>query len=181
MDMDIILLKDGDPVRKHGFYEAHRDLRGLLHDIAELSGNGDLAVSLCGESLDVEDLSADGGPGESGHDAGLSLVLYLAVVQRVHVQKVPELGFLHPDLFALSPHGADRGDAAECVHSLFESSDTALSGVVGYDGPKRILRELHILLRKADRGERLRQEVPLCDFKLLRGRIALELDQLHAV
>src|SRR5690606_5543001 len=47
-----------------------RDLGGLLHDVAQLAGEGERALALGGVGLDVEDVAARPGDRETGRHAG---------------------------------------------------------------------------------------------------------------
>src|SRR4051794_31651395 len=76
MDMDVVCR---EPVaRDLGAEHAHvspdprqRRLRGLLHHLAELAGDRELALAGYRRRLDEQHLAADRGPGESGGDAGV--------------------------------------------------------------------------------------------------------------
>ena len=46
---------------------AHGRLHGLLHHIAEVSGQDELAAAVHDIALDLESLTADGSPGKAGH------------------------------------------------------------------------------------------------------------------
>ena len=48
---------------------AESGLRGLLHDVAELAGDGELAFAVEDLNLGGEDAAADFGPGEAGDEA----------------------------------------------------------------------------------------------------------------
>src|SRR5690606_23535684 len=50
--------------------DAERGLRTLLHDVAELSGEDELAAAGQARRLDEEDVAADRSPGKTGGHAG---------------------------------------------------------------------------------------------------------------
>ncbi len=93
----------------------HRRLGRLLHHLAEFSGDGQLPLPREGDHLDVEEFTADLGPGEAGHEPHRVLLSHLAVL----VARGAKVG---SDLLGL--HGAARlatfGDgegylAADCA------------------------------------------------------------------
>ncbi len=52
------------------FQEAERGLRALAHDVAELTGEDELALARCAHCLDEQNVAAHRRPGKTGCDAG---------------------------------------------------------------------------------------------------------------
>ena len=74
VDVQVALLEEvlGDAeLLGVGAHVGERRLRRLLHHVAELAGELQLARAVHARRLDEEDLAADAGPGEAGGDAGL--------------------------------------------------------------------------------------------------------------
>ena len=82
---------------------AHRRLRRLLHDVAELAGQGQLALARHQRRLDGQDLAADFRPGQARGDADLVLLLGQRLAEARHAEVLGDLGRrdLHAERLAL--------------------------------------------------------------------------------
>ena len=65
---------------------AHRRLRRLLHDVAELAGERQVALARHQRRFGHEDLAADFGPGQAGRDADLVRLLGHRVAEARHAE-----------------------------------------------------------------------------------------------
>ena len=184
MNMQIFI---GETLRVHlelislGAHITHRRPGALLHHVAQLAGEIELALARHGAGLDEQYVSAKGGPGQTGGHAG---------------HRGPELGVrgdaLRPQdaryvlgadghAFGLAlGHPAGR-IAAQGANLPFQVPQTRLTGV-GLDQKLdgRILY-LELLGVQAVLLALARHQVALGDLELVLGRIAGNLDNLHAV
>ena len=103
------------------------------------------------------------------------------MVDRVHIQEIAEILLCHNDLAALAANDLDSGCSAEGLQPLAQSSHAALLRVIRNDGPDHLIGELQIIRGNPHVLEGLGKQMALCDLKLVRSCISLELDDLHAV
>ena len=90
MDVQIVLLEELRAVREHRLHDTDRNLRRFLHDIAELACQNQLACARRQQSLDIENLASDLRPGKSRDNARLRVAKHRVVMDRSHVQLVPQ-------------------------------------------------------------------------------------------
>jgi hypothetical protein len=76
------------PIRRDGAHVGRRRVDRLLHHVAELAGGLHPALARQAQRLDRQQVPADGGPGQAGHDADLILKLGQAVLVAAHAQHV---------------------------------------------------------------------------------------------
>src|SRR6266545_3858933 len=188
VDVDVDVLEEPlvEPERLGAAaHVAHRGLGGLLHHLAELPGDHELALAGHHLRLDGEQLTAELGPREAGRDADLVLLLRRAVpvprraeellhelLRDVVALQLARAARLEDVLRDLPAHGADLA---------LERADAGLLRVAVRQHPDRAAPEpdrhageaVHLLL--------LRDEVALGDRDLLEVRVAGDPDDLHAV
>src|SRR5436190_165462 len=161
---------------------AHRRLRRLLHDVAELAGQGQLALAGHQRRLDGQDLAADFRPGQARGDADLVLLLGQRLAEARHAEVLGDLGRrdLHAERLALDDDlarhlAADRRDLA------LEVPDARFAGVALDDRGERLVEEHDVVLGEARAFDRLRREELPGDLDLLELGVAGELEHFHAV
>src|SRR5207247_7395884 len=110
-------------------HPGERRLRGLLHHLAELARDRELALARVGGCLDEEDVAADGREGEAGRDARVGRAL--TRVGREAARPEPRAHALLVGLDALRLPLGDlaRGLAAEVGDPALEIADARLARV----------------------------------------------------
>src|SRR5690606_38358032 len=159
-----------------------RGARRLLHHVAELAGDLDLALARHARGLDEEDRAAERRPREPGGHAGdggalgdLALELRLAEVLDERVLADDER---RNDDVRLLPRDLEGRRTAELLDLAVELPDAGLPRVVADDGEERVVGDVELPAADAVLGGAFRQEVPLRDVHLLVRRVAGELDDL---
>ena len=102
MDMDIHLFKVvlGQLELIHaGPAETQGRLGRLLHDIAQLAGEDQVAAPLHDDRLNIENLAAGLGPGQAGGQAGLVDALLFVLGQKTRRPQVLAQGPLGDDIW----------------------------------------------------------------------------------
>ena len=145
----------------------------LLHDIAQLPGQDQLALAVHLGGLDEQDVPAHGGPGQARCHARFGGPLG----DLGHVfRRAEELGdALHGDLLQLArlAFGDQHGDGPDDVrHLAFEVPDACLTGVGVDDLGHGSLVEHHPLFGQAVLFQLLRDEELARDVHLLFPRVA---------
>ena len=158
-----------------------RGLGGLLHHVAELAGDRQLARARVGRGLDEEHVAADGRVGEAGRDAGVGGAL--ARVGREAARAEPGAGLVGVDLDlrGLALGDLARGLAQQVGDPPLQVADAGLARVLADHDAQRVVADRHLLLAEAVRLELLRHEVLARDAGLLVLRVAGELDDVHPV
>ena len=90
MNVQIVVFKHIRLIREEALHKAHRNLRGFLHDIAELSGDNEFSLALREQSLNIEDFSADLRPGKSCDNTRLRILKNTVMVNRMHIKDFTE-------------------------------------------------------------------------------------------
>src|SRR5439155_2305604 len=88
--------------RRSGAHIAHRCLARLLHNVAQLSGEDQLALTGHDARLNVQDLSADLRPGQTGGQADFVSLLRSDVPELNDAEVIFQVLFLHGDLKPLA-------------------------------------------------------------------------------
>ena len=168
-----------------GAERAHRrdrDLRGLLHHVAELTREDELVAVLVGRRLDEEDVATRRRRGEAGRHAGhcgplRGLAKHLLAAERVAhgglVDLDGGLDLLRRDL--------RRGLAQDRPELALELADARLARVLGDDELDRLVGDRDLVLVQAVPLALARPQVVARDRDLLVGRVAVEPDHLHPV
>ena len=179
--MQVIFLKEACLLREHGLHQTDSNLGRFLHHITQLSGNGELALSLGSKGFDKEDFSSHRGPSKTCYHPGSSLFFHSSMMKRIHIQIFLKILFPYRNLFALSPYQMYSGNSAKGIQAFFQTSHPAFSGVVGDNAFQSFITKLHIFRLKSYILQSLLHQVPFTDFKFLPGSIALILNHLHTV
>ncbi len=183
MDVDV-------PALEHFLFQAddvavgleifQRDHGALLHHVAEVAGERKLAFTFGDAGLQKEDVAAGGSPCEAGDNARhvIALVFIPGMARAVDLHEVLHTDgdgefFLQADLLGAVAH--QFGDA------LLQSPYTALVGVVLHDGLQQSLAQFELLGLDAGVLQQLGQQMALCDLHFFLERVAVHLDDLHAV
>ena len=156
-------------------------LRRLLHDVAEVAGQLQLARAVEHCDFDIEHFPADGRPGKAAHETDLVLRVNVLrfkargaeIVGHAAGAQLHALALAERD--ALGRLAADGGKIPlEHTHAGFAriERDDLADGIVAHAQLRRLEAVLFALLG---------QQVLLCDLQLFLVRIARELDDLHAV
>ena len=184
MDVDVVLLVE--VLRQaEGIGAAadvgERGLRRLLHDVAELARQDELALALEHGDFSRQDRTADFGPGHARRDADLRLLLRLRLQELHAAEEVRQVAARHADgrLFALDDLA--RGLAADLADEALELAHARLARVVLDDVLQHACAEADVLAGEAVLLTLTADEVALCDLELLVLGVARELDDLHAV
>ena len=158
-----------------------RGLRRLLHDVAELARQDELALALKHGDFSRQDRTADFGPGHARRDADLRLLLRLRLQELHAAEEVRQVAARHADrrLFALDDLA--RGLAADLADEALELAHARLARVVLDDVLQHACAEADVLAGEAVLFTLTADEVALCDLELLVLGVARELDDLHAV
>ena len=88
-------------ILRAGTHVAHRRLSGLLHDIAQFAGGGELATAFHHGCFGGENRAADLGPGQTGRGADLILLVEIHVAEFDRTEHVA-------DGRRVDHHGFDR-------------------------------------------------------------------------
>ena len=186
VDVDVVVAK---PVRRQarrelGEVPAHvgeRRRRGLLHDVAELAGDLQLALAVEGLRLDEQHVAADRRPGQPGRDAGharaaLGLGVVALAAEQLARPRLADRALRRAALGDLARDLArDRADLA------LELAHAGLAGVVGDDRAQRGVGDPQLPALEAVALGLAGEQVALGDLQLLVGRVAGDLDRLHAI
>ncbi len=159
-----------------------RRLRRLLHHVAELAGDGQVALPRVGGRLDEEHVAAGRGVGEPGRDPGLGGPPPHLAAENRRGPSHSRRRLSSTRVFCVFPF-------ATCVAALRQTSASRRSRLrtpASRVYSRMIVRstvsesdELRAL--QAGRGELLRQQVALGDRELLGLGVARELDRVHPV
>ena len=159
-----------------------RGAAALLHHLAELAGEHQLALAGEDAGLDVHDVAAGGRVIHPGGHPGL---LVAAPQRRVDLglaqQRPHRAGRIHPHLARLAPGDAARGLAGDGGDRSLELPDTGLARVVGDDAAQGLLADLDLGGPQAVLLDLARQQVAPGDLHLLGLGVPGEGDGLHAV
>src|SRR4051794_24769481 len=165
-----------------------RRLRRLLHDVAELAGEQQLAAARRRAGLDEQHVAADRRPrqarrhaGRGGPPACLGVHARAAEQLAHHVGRHRRLGRLERAVGRLRL-GDLAGDlAADRPDLALQRAHARLARVVGDDAAQRLVADRDPRLLEAVALDLARHEVALGDLQLLVLGVAGELDDLHAV
>ena len=167
-------------VRAH---PGQRGLRALLHDVAELAGEGEALLAPHLGGLDVEHLAA-GGASSDRPMATPGISVRSSISSRMKYGRAQEL----LDLLGRHRHGVGRAlgvlarDLADDAGDLaLEVAQAGLARVLADELLERLVAERDVLRRHAVVLELARDQVPARDVELLLLDVAGQADDLHAV
>ena len=163
-------------------YPRERDLRRLLHHVAELARQHEALVAVHSRRLDEEDVAAGAGDGEAGRDAGDGGALGGLLPEALAAERVTD-ELLGDDERRLDLGGSDprRGLAQQLPELALELSDTRLACVLAHDLLQERVFAGDLVLEEAVPLALARPEVANGDRDLLVDRVAVEADHLHTV
>jgi len=158
-----------------------RGLRRLLHDVAELARQDELALALEHGDFRRQDVAADFGPGHARNDADLRLLLRLRLDELLAAEEVGQVVARHADgrFFALDDLA--RGLAADLTDEALELAYARLARVIFDDVLQDARAEADVLARKAVLLALAGDEIAFRNLKFLVLGVARELDDLHAI
>ncbi len=161
--------------------EGPRGARGLLHDVAELSGQDELALAAHQRGLDEHDVAAGRRVVHARRNADLVLAGHLLGVDVGAAEERPDV--FGTDLGRLDLAGGDaaRDLARELAELALELAHARLARVAGNDLADRVVREPELTRGEAVLLDLPRQQVDLRDLELLGLGVAGERHDLHAV
>jgi hypothetical protein len=130
-----------------------RDLGRLLHDVTELTGEGQAFGPVGHAGLDEEHVAAGSGDGQAGDHTGHAGPIGRLEEEVGPTQATPHVG-------ASTTTGASRSPAASLVATLrskpaeltLERAHARFPGVVGHDAPQRVVADLRPRPRAARPG-----------------------------
>ena len=174
IDRDAECLRVRSRIRKRG-------PRRLLHDIAHLPGEIQVALARHGDHLDRQQHAANLGPGEPVGDADQRFLVSLVGLVAWRSEQVvePSRRDRHPAGLALDDLARDL--AAHAGDRAFQVADAGLAGVaVDHRGDRRP-GDLDVLLGQAVIGELLGDQELARDHHLFLGGVAGEVDHFHPI
>ncbi len=158
-----------------------RDLGGLDHHLAELSGLLEArTVGLHRGCFDVQRVATHAGPGQTADDAGRRRVVDRLFREDALAQKLADLGGTDLDTlrFLEDLHGALAHDLLDL---LLDTAHARVARVAVDDLAQRGLRDGELGALEVQRPELPRQEVAVGDLQLLLQDVSGQLDDFHAV
>ena len=181
MDVQIVLLKDLGLFGVNGLDKAYRDLRALFHNVTQPSGYCKFSRSFGEQRLNIEDLTSHRSPGKAGYDAWPCIFRHMPVRNGMVFQNIAQILRRDSKTAAPAPYQFYRLSAAESLKSLFQTSDSAFSCVIGDYGLNSLVGNTELLILESDGSHGLGQQMPFCDLKFFDRSVTLELDHFHAV
>ena len=156
-------------------------LRRLLHDIAEVAGQLELARAVEHGDFDIEHFPADGRPRKAAHKADLVLRIdtLRLVARRAEIIGHAAGAQLHA--LALTERDALGGLAADGGKAAFEHTHAGLPRIERDDLTDGIVAHAQLRLLETVLFALLRQQMLLCDLELFLIGIAREFNDLHTV
>ena len=127
-----------------------RGLRRLLHHVAELAGDGELAFAVEHLHFSSEDAAADFGPRQAGDQADFALFVRFGVAELGHAEKFADV--LRGDFFLVLRAAFDdlAGDlAADVADFALEVADAGFARVVADDFEDGVVFEDDVLVAQA--------------------------------
>ena len=130
VDVDVVVLKNIGLVGEEGFHKAEGELGAFLHDIAELTGEHELAAALGKEGFYKEDIAAKACPGQTCNHARALFFEHTFVEDRLHIEPWVQVARSERKRALLALGHAHSGTAAEGVEALAQAAYTSFHGVV---------------------------------------------------
>ncbi len=170
--------------------EAERDLRGLLHDVAELTGEGQSGrpgLRVGQRGLDEEDVAARAGDGEAGGHARHGGTAFRRVLGGLGdvvrpADETAQVGVGHRERqFAVAEFVLGRDLAQQPGDGTLQVPDTGLPGVLARQLAQRGLVESDLGRLQTGPFQLAREQVVAGDDDLLVLGVTVEPDQLHPV
>ena len=181
MNMQIILLEHIRLVRIHALDQTDGNLYRFLHHIAELAGNINFSFTLGEHGFQKQNVAARLCPRQARDNARHTGFHRRIMPHRLAVEHFFELPCADRDGCVFSLDQFDRGAAAQRIYALFESAHAGFYRVIRDNFAKRAIRDMELLRRNARALHRPRQQMFFGNLQLFRCRIALKLNDLHAV
>ena len=158
-----------------------RDLSGLSHHLAQLTGEREARFARHGRRFDEQHVATGAGDRETCRDAGGRDPFDRLVFGHRAPEGIADLvdGDGHRRRRAVGD--GRRGLAHQSVESLLESPDTGFTGVAGDDGAHDLVAQHDFVGLHAVAFVDARHQVIACDRQLLDFAVAADRDQLHAI
>ena len=153
----------------------------FLHHVSEVAGHRHHALASTYGTLHEKDLSAELGPGETGHDTGSFIALLEVVVVGRQAEILFQVILLYHGGIVLSEGYLLGSDPGNLGYLLLKATDPGLVGIFIDDCGKRRLVNPEFLAADPMLLKLLGHEVTLGDLHLLFGQVAGYVDQLHPV
>ncbi len=161
---------------------AERGLRRLLHHVAQLAGDGELALAVEYLHFRGEDAAAHLGPGKARDQADFALFMHFGVTEFGHAEELADVR--GRELFLVLEAALDdlAGHLAADVADLaLQVADSGLARVVANDFENSVVGEDDVLVAQAGLLALLFHQVLARDFELFLLGVALQTKNLHAV
>src|SRR5581483_1219578 len=162
-------------------YQRQRRLGALLHDIAELPGEDQVALARYARRLDEENIAADRRPGEAGRDAGDARALRHLTFEALGPEDRVQIAGIDADLVRRPFGDAHRDVTKHAADFALEITHAGFAGIVADDGPQRLVGDFALLGFQAVRFELPAYEIAACDLELFFLGITRDVDDLHAI
>src|SRR5258706_583424 len=169
--------------RRVGTHPGQSGLHGLLHHLTDLSGHGEAAFALHLVGFDKEDVATGWRPGEADSNAGTPRTFGNL---RINADLDAAQEFLHDrgrhdQLVRLAFGDPTRLLAAHGPDIAFQIAYAGFTRVMTADEAHRVFRNLNLLPGQTVFFDLLGNQITLGNVYLVVFRVALELDDLHAV
>ena len=163
--------------------ERQRDLRRLLHHVAELTGEGQPLALVLARCLDEQDVPTRAGHGEPCRDAGDRRAFrHLLEREALAAQVAPHVFAVNDDRSRCIAGGELGRDLAEGLAQLpLEVAHTRFPRVGRHDLAERVVRDGHLVLTEPVALDLPRHQVMPGDGDLLVFRVPVEPKHLHPV
>ena len=160
----------------------HGDLRRLLHDVAELTGERQALRSLGHAGFDEQDVAAGAGHRESGGDPGHAGAIGRLEVEVRSSEPVTNRTRLHDDRRLALAGGQLRRRLAEQSPDLsLQVPNARFACVVDDDDAQRLIVDDDFVVAQCRAGELSTDQVVASDRDLLGLGVAVESDDFHSV
>ena len=181
MDVQVVIVQNLRFMREEALHQAQRDAGGFLHHVAELPGDNQLSLAGHEHRFNVKDIAAHRRPGKAGDHTLLRLGQDAVMADRAGIQLLAHA--LGRDLNYRVRIGGDlHGEtAAQRIDPLSQAAHARFHGIIGNQGFQRLVRDRHSILGDPHGLHGFGDQVLPRDPLLFQRRIALELDDLHAV
>ena len=181
MNVKIVTFQGCRCLRNQVLNQAHRNPRGLFHDIAQLACHGNLPVTFCQQRLNIQDIPSDRSPCKSGHNSGSTAVFHFLAMYRMCIQIFVEILAVNYNLRLRLADERDSCRAAKLIHPLLQSAHACLPRIVIDDPLKRLVSHGQCTFRYSNGLHGFRKQMSPRNPLFLHRRVALELNDLHSV
>ena len=184
MHVDVLLVETGGLNTESDRAHAHVGSRGrdrFFHHIAQVPGDDHLALARHHGSFDGEQLAADVGPSQAGHDADLVLVFHLAITELRNAEVVGDSLCLDGDRLRLRQDQFLHCLADQRREFALQVTHARLPRVATDDQQERLVIDRPFLGIETVLGRRVRNQVLARNLDLLVLGVAGDADDLHPI